>query len=252
MPTSRRPSDTRSPNGRRRDEPGSPPRGQTCTRHRCGARTGEVGTSALRPRGSDRADRHRRGGAGGGCRGGARVGGDGGVGGSRHQIDGRGSTDRRDSAAELGGLDTLYNNAGVYAPADTLVDQLDEATWDDILSINLGSVYRFCHCCLPYLLREESPVIVNVSSVAGYAGDDRTSAYPASKGAISRSQSRSLTNTGGMVFEPKRDLSGPDRYADGFRPHCRRRTSPADSREHRSWPARPAGGSGGRCSISRV
>jgi len=85
----------------------------------------------------------------------------------------------------LGGLDVLYNNAGVYwAEKDATVDQLERAIWDEILAINTTSAFLFSKHALSHLLESRDGVLLNVASVAGYAGDAECHAYAASKGAL--------------------------------------------------------------------
>ena len=85
----------------------------------------------------------------------------------------------------LGGLDVLYNNAGVYWPArDATVDRLTLDVWTDVMAVNATGAYLFCKHALPHLLASRRGVIVNVASTAAYAGDPDCHAYAASKGAL--------------------------------------------------------------------
>lgn len=89
------------------------------------------------------------------------------------------------AADRLGGLDALYNNAGVYWPdRDAPADALELSVWEDVLRINATGVFLCCKHSLPHLLRTQRGVIVNVSSTAGHAGDPQAHAYAASKGAL--------------------------------------------------------------------
>ena len=89
------------------------------------------------------------------------------------------------AARELGGVDALYNNAGVYWPdRDATVDRLALDVWDDVMRVNATGVYLFCKHALPHLLASGRGVIVNVASTAAYAGDPDCHAYAASKGAL--------------------------------------------------------------------
>jgi NAD(P)-dependent dehydrogenase (short-subunit alcohol dehydrogenase family) len=85
----------------------------------------------------------------------------------------------------LGGLDVLYNNAGVYWPArDAPVDQLDREVFDEVIAINTTGAFLFAKHAIPHLLQSHAGVLLNVASVAAYAGDTQCHAYAASKGAL--------------------------------------------------------------------
>jgi NAD(P)-dependent dehydrogenase (short-subunit alcohol dehydrogenase family) len=85
----------------------------------------------------------------------------------------------------LGGIDVLYNNAGVYWPErDAPVDRLDRSVFDEVLAINTTSAFLFAKHAIPHLLASEDGVLLNVASVAAYAGDVECHAYAASKGAL--------------------------------------------------------------------
>jgi NAD(P)-dependent dehydrogenase (short-subunit alcohol dehydrogenase family) len=89
------------------------------------------------------------------------------------------------AAKRFGGLDGLYNNAGVYWPdRDAPADSLELSVWEEVLRINTTGAFLCCKHALPHLLRTQRGVIVNVSSTAGHAGDPQAHAYAASKGAL--------------------------------------------------------------------
>jgi NAD(P)-dependent dehydrogenase (short-subunit alcohol dehydrogenase family) len=91
-----------------------------------------------------------------------------------------------DAVAEaFGGIDVLYNNAGVrLVGQDGPVDRLDRAVWDATFAVNATGAFLFCKHALPHLLRSPAGVILNVSSTAGSGGDSEAHAYGASKGAL--------------------------------------------------------------------
>lgn len=86
----------------------------------------------------------------------------------------------------LGGLDVLYNNAGVLlTDTDRPSEDLERSTWDEVLAINATGVFLFCkHALLPLLEAAPGSVILNVGSAASYRGDSHFHAYAASKGAL--------------------------------------------------------------------
>jgi NAD(P)-dependent dehydrogenase (short-subunit alcohol dehydrogenase family) len=87
--------------------------------------------------------------------------------------------------AHWNALHILYNNAGVFWPdRDGTVAEVDPGIWSRVLEINLNGVYLCCKHALPHLLRHAPSCIVNVSSVAGFAGDQLYHAYAASKSAL--------------------------------------------------------------------
>ncbi len=82
---------------------------------------------------------------------------------------------------QMGGLDVLVNNAGVFARAS--VAETDEATWDYVLNANLKGTFFCSRAALP-ALKAAHGSIVNVASESGVNGYADTSAYCASKGAV--------------------------------------------------------------------
>ena len=83
------------------------------------------------------------------------------------------------TSRELGAIDLLVNNAGVVARG--LVVDTDEATWDDVLDINLKGAFLCTKAVLPEMIRRGRGRIVNVSSIAGKIGTPQLAAYCASK-----------------------------------------------------------------------
>ena len=82
----------------------------------------------------------------------------------------------------FGRLDILVNNAGITR--DGLLVRMDEKAWDDVLRINLKSVYNYCHAAVPVMMKARRGSIINISSVAGLRGNAGQCNYSASKGAI--------------------------------------------------------------------
>jgi NAD(P)-dependent dehydrogenase (short-subunit alcohol dehydrogenase family) len=86
-------------------------------------------------------------------------------------------------ADEFGRLDVLVNNAAVGAFNATL-DSLDEQQWDEVLSINLKSVFLVSRHALPLLRAAGGGCIVNLSSVHAHATTPGSLPYAAAKGGV--------------------------------------------------------------------
>lgn len=83
----------------------------------------------------------------------------------------------------FGRLDILVNNAGAGA-FGKLLHETDDATWEEMLAINLTGAYRMIKAAVPEMLRAGGGSIVNVSSIASLVGIPLTAAYSASKGGL--------------------------------------------------------------------
>jgi NAD(P)-dependent dehydrogenase (short-subunit alcohol dehydrogenase family) len=82
----------------------------------------------------------------------------------------------------LGGLDILFNNAGIIRRA-TVVDTTEEE-WDRVMAVNVKSVFLLSKYTVPVMARSGGGVIVNTSSGWGLVGGRRAVSYCASKGAV--------------------------------------------------------------------
>jgi 3-oxoacyl-[acyl-carrier protein] reductase len=90
-----------------------------------------------------------------------------------------------DIAAErLGRLDILVANAGIWNVEDRPIEKLTEREWDEMVTINLKSVYAVVHCTAPCMIAQRSGRIIAISSTAGQRGEAFHTHYGATKGAI--------------------------------------------------------------------
>ncbi|MEK7293388.1 MAG: SDR family oxidoreductase [Nitrospirota bacterium] len=87
------------------------------------------------------------------------------------------------AARSYGKLDILVNNAGAGA-FGKLLHETDEATWNEMLAINLTGTYRMIKAAVPEMIKAGGGSIVNVSSIASLVGIPMIAAYSASKGGM--------------------------------------------------------------------
>ena len=83
---------------------------------------------------------------------------------------------------ELGGVDVLFNNAGVSHRGDLLATDRD--LWDEAILVNLTSVYLGCRAVIAGMLAKASGAIVNNASINGIRGNKGLVAYSAAKGGV--------------------------------------------------------------------
>ncbi|KPA76607.1 putative mitochondrial NAD(P)-dependent oxidoreductase [Leptomonas pyrrhocoris] len=84
--------------------------------------------------------------------------------------------------AEFDRIDILVNCAGVQHVG--LVDELPVEDWDDIIDVNLNSVFHMVQLVLPLMKQHKWGRIVNISSILGLVGNASKTAYSASKHAV--------------------------------------------------------------------
>jgi NAD(P)-dependent dehydrogenase (short-subunit alcohol dehydrogenase family) len=84
--------------------------------------------------------------------------------------------------AELGRIDVLVNNAGIYRAAATL--DITEEHWDAVLDINAKAVFFASQAVLPTMIAQKSGAIVNLASMAGKIGSKTNLPYNVSKAAV--------------------------------------------------------------------
>jgi len=87
-----------------------------------------------------------------------------------------------DVAKEFGKIDAIVNNAGITR--DGLLMRMSEENWDDVMNINLKSVFNVTKCALKTLLKQRFGSIINMSSVVGIEGNGGQSNYAASKAGV--------------------------------------------------------------------
>ena len=83
---------------------------------------------------------------------------------------------------KFGVINVLVNNAGMRFRKEFL--EISKSELDQVLDVNLKSVFTFCQEVLPYMIENNGGKIVNMSSIAGTLGFANLSGYVMSKSAI--------------------------------------------------------------------
>jgi NAD(P)-dependent dehydrogenase (short-subunit alcohol dehydrogenase family) len=96
------------------------------------------------------------------------------------------------AAARFGGIDVLYNNAGISPDDDASVLETSVEAWDRVQAVNTRGVFLCCKHGIPHLLERGGGSVINVASFVALLGAATSQiSYSASKGAV-LSMSREL------------------------------------------------------------
>ncbi|MDQ5848045.1 MAG: SDR family oxidoreductase [Pseudomonadota bacterium] len=85
-------------------------------------------------------------------------------------------------SARFGRIDVLFNNVGMQAVGGP--EEIDEATWDRVMAVNVKSMYLACRHVLPVMVRQRAGAIVNNSSLTSIRFTYPCLAYSVSKSAV--------------------------------------------------------------------
>jgi NAD(P)-dependent dehydrogenase (short-subunit alcohol dehydrogenase family) len=89
------------------------------------------------------------------------------------------------TAGRYGGIDVLYNNAGIMPADDSSVLETELDAWDRVHAVNTTGVFLCCKHGIPHLLERGGGSVVNVASFVALMGAATSQiAYTASKGAV--------------------------------------------------------------------
>jgi len=80
---------------------------------------------------------------------------------------------------DFGHVDILINNAGITR--DNLLMRLSEEDWEQVININLKSVYNTCRAVIRPMMKARKGKIINITSVVGLMGNAGQTNYAASK-----------------------------------------------------------------------
>jgi 3-oxoacyl-[acyl-carrier protein] reductase len=87
-----------------------------------------------------------------------------------------------DVTEAFGKIDILINNAGITK--DTLMLRMSEEQWDQVMDVNLKSVFNLTKHVLKPMMKNKSGSIINMGSVVGVFGNAGQANYAASKAGI--------------------------------------------------------------------
>jgi 3-oxoacyl-[acyl-carrier protein] reductase len=87
-----------------------------------------------------------------------------------------------DVAAHFGTIDILVNNAGITR--DGLLMRMTEDQWDEVLRVNLKSVFNLTKATTKIMMKAKFGSIINLTSVVGIRGNAGQTNYAASKAGI--------------------------------------------------------------------
>lgn len=84
--------------------------------------------------------------------------------------------------ADFGQIDILINNAGITR--DGLLMRMSEEQWDEVIRVNLKSVFNLTKAVIKPMMKAKSGSIINMTSVVGVKGNAGQANYAASKAGI--------------------------------------------------------------------
>ena len=87
-----------------------------------------------------------------------------------------------DVLKEFGSIDICVNNAGISK--DNLLLRMTAEQWDEVIQVNLKSVFNMTKQVIRPMMKAKSGSIINMSSVIGEMGNAGQSSYAASKAGI--------------------------------------------------------------------
>lgn len=105
----------------------------------------------------------------------------------------------REAVEKFGGVDVLYNNAGIFPNNDQSILDTDDAILDRVYAVNLKGTAFCCKYAVPEMIKRGKGSVVNVASFVALMGCTvPQDAYTASKGAVI-----ALTKSMAVQFGPK-------------------------------------------------
>lgn len=111
---------------------------------------------------------------------------------------------------EFGKLDILVNNAGITR--DNLLMRMKDDEWDEIMNVNLKSVYRASKAVMRGMMKQRTGRIITITSVVGTMGNAGQTNYAAAKAALqgfSKSLAREVGSRGLLSIVLLLDLLTP-------------------------------------------
>jgi NAD(P)-dependent dehydrogenase (short-subunit alcohol dehydrogenase family) len=91
----------------------------------------------------------------------------------------------REAAGRFGGIDVLFNNAGISPPDDASILETELDAWQKVQDVNLKSVFLCCKYGIPYLLERGGGSVINTASFVAVMGAATSQiSYTASKGGV--------------------------------------------------------------------
>ena len=90
-----------------------------------------------------------------------------------------------ETVSRYGGIDVLYNNAGISPADDASILDTEPDAWQRVQDVNTKGVYLCCKHGLPHLLERGGGSVINVASFVALVGAATSQiSYTASKGAV--------------------------------------------------------------------